>query len=130
LSRHSVLDVGEHDLEDLRRRLRDTRWAEPWPVQAWEAGTDQAELRRLVDVWLDGFDWRAQQQQIEELPWHRADIDGTPVAYLRFDAEQGGTGIPVVLTNGWPSTARNSWTSLDAWRRRRVSGAILPTPPP
>ena len=74
-------------------------------MEGWEAGTDQAELRRLVDVWLNGFDWRAQQQQIEELPWRQADIDGTPVAYLRFDAEQGGTGVPVLLTNGWPSTA-------------------------
>lgn len=101
----SPVDVSEHDLEDLRRRLRETRWAEPWPVQGWDAGTDQHELRRLVDVWLTEFDWRAQQQQIDALPWRHVDIDGTSVAYLHFDAEQGGAGVPVLLTNGWPSTA-------------------------
>ena len=101
----SPLEVSENDLDDLRRRLRATRWPEPWPVQGWDAGTDQDELRRLVDVWLNGFDWRVQQQRIDALPWRRSDIDGTSVAYLRFDPEPGGSGVPVLLTNGWPSTA-------------------------
>lgn len=93
------------DLEDLRRRLRATRWPEPWPETGWEAGTELAELRRLVAYWADGFDWEAEQRRIEALPWRSADLDGTPVAYLRFDAETPGSGLPIVLTNGWPSSA-------------------------
>ncbi|MDT7569501.1 MAG: hypothetical protein QOG76_8125, partial [Pseudonocardiales bacterium] len=46
-----VLTVSDADLDDLRARLRGTRWAKPWPVDAWEAGTDGDELRRLVDYW-------------------------------------------------------------------------------
>ncbi|MFJ2369317.1 epoxide hydrolase family protein [Microbacterium sp. NPDC087665] len=102
---HSPFPVTADDLTDLRRRLRDTRWPAAWPETTWEAGTDLTELRRLVDYWADDFDWAAQQEQIEALPWHWADIDGTPLAYLRFDAEPSGTGLPIVLTNGWPSTA-------------------------
>ena len=99
-----VIDVSERDVDDLRRRLRDTRWPPPWPSTSWEAGTDVGELRRLVDFWAYDFDWEAQQGLIEALPWHAADLGGTPVVYLRFDAEASG-GHPVVLTNGWPSTA-------------------------
>jgi pimeloyl-ACP methyl ester carboxylesterase len=58
----------------------------------------------LVRYWADHFDWEAQQRRIEALPWHAADLGGTPVRYLRFEAETPG-GLPVVLTNGWPSTA-------------------------
>ncbi len=96
-------DISTSDIDDLRRRLRDTRWPDPWPTAAWDAGTDHALLRRLVAVWAEDFDWAAQQQRIAALPWHRADIDGTAVTYLRFDAEGPG-GLPIVLTNGWPST--------------------------
>ena len=99
-----VIDVSGRDVDDLRSRLRDTRWPASWPATSWEAGTDLGELRRLVTYWADGFDWEAQQRRIEALPWHAADLGGTAVAYLRFDAEVPG-GLPVVLTNGWPSTA-------------------------
>ena len=98
------LDVSDADLDDLRDRIRRTRWAPEWPVAAWEAGTDQALLRRLAAVWADGFDWRAREREIRALPWAVADLDGTPVSYLRFDAERPGR-LPVILTNGWPSTA-------------------------
>ena len=99
-----VINVSSGDVEDLRRRLRDTRWPQPWPSTGWEAGTDLTELRRLVRFWADDFDWSAQQALIEALPWHAADLGGTLVSYLRFDAEVSG-GLPIVLTNGWPSSA-------------------------
>ncbi|HXH33753.1 MAG TPA: epoxide hydrolase [Plantibacter sp.] len=100
----SVIEVSDDERNDLRRRLHDTRWPEPWPLTSWEAGTDQQELRRLVTYWADEFDWSAQQRVISALPWHTADIGGTALRYLRFDAEARG-GIPIVLTNGWPSSA-------------------------
>jgi pimeloyl-ACP methyl ester carboxylesterase len=73
-------------------------------VIGWTAGTDQVELRRLVSYWADGFDWEAQQRRINELPWCSATISGTPVSYLRFDAE-APEALPIILTNGWPSTS-------------------------
>ncbi|MFJ9375997.1 epoxide hydrolase family protein [Streptomyces sp. NPDC101455] len=98
-----LLEVPDADLDDLRARLRGTRWAEPWPVAEWQAGTDAKELRRLTEYWADGYDWRAHETTINELPSQFAAIDGTTVHYLRFDAEREGA-LPLVLTNGWPST--------------------------
>lgn len=52
-----VLQVPDAELEELRSRLRRTRWAAPWPGQVqlgkggdWRAGTDEDKLRRLVSV--------------------------------------------------------------------------------
>ncbi len=98
-----MLEVPESDLDDLRARLRNTRWAEPWPMPAWRAGTDQETLKRLVEYWADGYDWRAQEAAINALPSRFADLDGTPVHYLRFDGERDDA-LPIVLTNGWPSS--------------------------
>lgn len=76
----------------------------PWPSTSWEAGTEHHELRRLVAYWSEEFDWEAQQYRIAALPWQTAHIGEAAITYLRFDAETEG-GLPVVLTNGWPSTA-------------------------
>lgn len=99
-----VLDVPAEDVADLRRRLRSTRWAAPWPEGGWRAGTDQDELRRLVEHWADGYDWYEQQRTINSLPSATSDVDGVPLHWFRFGGE-GDHPLPLVLTNGWPSTS-------------------------
>ena len=95
------LRVSAADVDDLRDRVRRTRWAPAWPVEGWLAGTDHETLRRLADRWANDFDWDARQREIDALPWRSVLLDGTPLSYLRFDAERPGR-IPIVLTNGWP----------------------------
>ncbi|RKT36560.1 pimeloyl-ACP methyl ester carboxylesterase [Microbacterium sp. AG1240] len=99
-----VSNVSAADVSELRDRLRNTRWAPRWPLDGWAAGTDEAELRRLVAYWADGYDWEAHEREINALPWAEVVLDGVPLRYLRFDAETVGA-LPVILTNGWPSTA-------------------------
>lgn len=98
------IQARQDDLDDLRDRIQRTRWAPAWPVEGWAAGTDQVVLRRLADHWVHGFDWNARQREIAELPWASVSLEGTPISYLRFDAERPGL-LPLVLTNGWPSSA-------------------------
>ncbi|WP_207400718.1 epoxide hydrolase family protein [Actinomadura roseirufa] len=99
----SLLTVPDAEVEELRTRLSRTRWPTPLPVGAWEAGTDTGELRRLVHHWATDYDWRVHEAAINALPSHLADIDGTPVHYLRYEGERPGA-LPIVLTNGWPSS--------------------------
>ncbi|QHC69524.1 epoxide hydrolase family protein [Rathayibacter sp. VKM Ac-2801] len=101
---HPVPAVTAEEWAELRERVRRTRWATEWPLEGWDAGTDQALLRRLARRWAEEFDWPAEERRMRELPWAQADLDGTPLAYLRFEAEAPGR-LPIVLTNGWPSSA-------------------------
>ncbi|MEU0413497.1 epoxide hydrolase family protein [Streptomyces griseorubiginosus] len=98
-----LIAVSDTELAELRTRLKGTRWPEPWPLDGWEAGTDTAELRRLAAYWADAYDWRTHEAAINALPSHFADLDGTPVHYLRFDGEHPDA-LPIVLTHGWPSS--------------------------
>ncbi|MEU4820793.1 epoxide hydrolase N-terminal domain-containing protein [Actinomadura sp. NPDC023710] len=56
-----VIAVPDADLDDLRSRLRRTRWPDLWPAPGWSAGTDPAALRRLTAYWADGYDWRTHE---------------------------------------------------------------------
>lgn len=98
-----MITVPDTELNELRSRLLNTRWPTPWPTTDWEPGTESGELRRLVTYWASEYDWRAHEATINALPSHLADIDGTPVHYLRFDGEHPDA-LPIVLTNGWPSS--------------------------
>ncbi len=92
--------VAESVLEDLRRRLRATRWPDPAPGQAWSQGTDLDYLRALTNYWVDGFDWRAQETRLNAYDQFTADIDGVSVHFVH----QRTGKPPLVLTHGWPST--------------------------
>jgi len=95
-----AIHIPDDELADLGRRLASTRWPRAWPEPPWEAGSDVATVRRLRDAWAS-FDWRACEAGLNALPQHIATIDGQCVHFLHF---RGGDALPVLLTNGWPST--------------------------
>jgi pimeloyl-ACP methyl ester carboxylesterase len=98
-----TIEVPDHDIADLRLRLSSTRWPRAWPVPAWSAGTDMSVLARLVDYWADGFDWRSHEGRLNAEPQRIATVSGQKVHFLHVRA-QDPAGLPLILTNGWPST--------------------------
>jgi pimeloyl-ACP methyl ester carboxylesterase len=95
--------VDDHVLADLRARIRSTRWPDPAPGAPWEQGTDLAELRRLLGYWADGFDWGAQERELNRFAHLRAELDGVRIHFVHERARRG-PGLPLILTHGWPST--------------------------
>ena len=54
----SSIDVAEAELDDLRDRLRRTRWPEAETVDDWSQGIPLAYVQELCAYWADGYDWR------------------------------------------------------------------------
>jgi pimeloyl-ACP methyl ester carboxylesterase len=99
-------------VDDLRRRLRETRWPDAPADAGWSAGTDLDALRDLVAYWADGFDWPAVEARLNELPRFTVRLGGgIGVHYVHARAGAGGHPLPLVLTHGWPDSF---------WRYSRV----------
>jgi pimeloyl-ACP methyl ester carboxylesterase len=98
-----VIDVPDAVLDDLRARIRNTRWPEPAPGPAWSQGTDLGYLRDLLAYWADGFDWRARERELNRYDHRMADVEGVSVHFVHHRAP-GGDRPALVLTHGWPST--------------------------
>jgi pimeloyl-ACP methyl ester carboxylesterase len=95
--------VSQDAVDDLRRRLAGTRWPTPIAAAGWAMGMDSAYLRWLVDQWLDHFDWRAVEADLNDYPQFMADIGPSPIHFVHLRGT-GPAPIPIVLTHGWPST--------------------------
>jgi pimeloyl-ACP methyl ester carboxylesterase len=98
-----AIAIDDQVLEDLRARIRTTRWPEPAPGEPWGQGTDLEYLQEVLAYWADGFDWRARERELNELSHFRADVDGVRIHFVHERAP-GGDGIPLILTHGWPSS--------------------------
>src|SRR5581483_10133756 len=97
-------------LEDLRARLRATRWPDAPEDAGWSLGTDLAHLRELVAYWADGFDWPAQEAALGRLPRFRVALGGLTIHFVHAraaapaGAEAAGNVLPLVLCHGWPDS--------------------------
>ncbi|MFJ2397948.1 epoxide hydrolase family protein [Streptomyces sp. NPDC087843] len=92
-------------LEDLRTRLRTTRWPDAPEDAGWTLGTDVAYLRELVAHWADGFDWPAQEAALALLPHFRIRLGGLGIHFVHARAvAPTGPVLPLVLSHGWPDS--------------------------
>jgi len=97
-----TVQVPDQVLSDLRARIRNTRWPPGAPGREWEQGTDLEYLKDLLGYWADGFDWRAQERELNRFKHFRAEIDGVAIHFVHERARRG-KGVPIILTHGWPS---------------------------
>jgi pimeloyl-ACP methyl ester carboxylesterase len=97
------IDIPQADLDDLRDRLARTRWPDPGPGDDWSRGVPVGYLRDLAGYWADGYDWRAQETALNEIPQFTTEVDGQ-VVHLFHARSPEPDALPLVLTHGWPST--------------------------
>ena len=93
-------------LDDLRARLRATRWPDAPEDAGWSLGTDLGHLRELVAYWADEFDWPAQEALLARLPRFRVRLGGLGIHFVhaRAAATPAGNALPLVLAHGWPDS--------------------------
>ena len=97
------IDIPRADLDDLKQRLRRTRWPNELPGTGWSRGVPLDYLKGLVAYWADGFDWRFQEAELNGLPQFMTTIDGQDIHFLHVSSPEPGA-LPLILTHGWPSS--------------------------
>jgi epoxide hydrolase len=110
------IEIPEAALDDLRDRLARTRWAEELPGETfragvptgpvapgWEYGVPLEYVKDAVEYWRDGYDWRAWEQKLNELPQFTTEIDGQDIHFLHVRSPEPDA-LPLILTHGWPNS--------------------------
>jgi pimeloyl-ACP methyl ester carboxylesterase len=98
-----LIAVDDEVLDDLDRRITATRWPPAAPGPAWAQGTDLVYLQDLLTYWHQGYDWRTEERRLNEFHQFRTTIDGVAIHFVHERAAEG-SGIPLLLLHGWPST--------------------------
>jgi len=97
------IEVPESELDDLRQRLRQTRWPDAETVDDWSQGIPLAYSRDLCDYWLQHYDWRACEESLNRFPQFRTEIDGLSIHFLHVRSPHADA-LPLVMTHGWPGS--------------------------
>ena len=98
-----TLAIPQADLDDLGRRLDQTRWPERETVSDWTQGTPLAELQALCGYWRAGYDWRKCEAKLNALGQYTTEIDGLDIHFIHVRSPHVDA-VPLVMTHGWPGS--------------------------
>jgi pimeloyl-ACP methyl ester carboxylesterase len=98
-----AISVDQPSLDELRQRLRQTRWPDEPADAGWTLGTNLAFMRTLVKYWLDAYEWRAQERSLNHLTQFKAEINGEDIHVFHSRSADRGA-IPLLLLHGWPDS--------------------------
>jgi pimeloyl-ACP methyl ester carboxylesterase len=97
------VDFSAAAIDDLRERLRRTRWPEPATAGGWTQGTPLAWVRELCRYWLEDYDFAAARERLNQFPQFRTAVDGLGICFVHVRSPHLGA-VPLLLTHGWPGS--------------------------
>lgn len=90
-------------LSDLADRLAHTRWPDAGTTADARQGPALPAIRRLVERWRNGYDWRSTQAMLNGWGSSRTVIDGLGIHFLHIRSPEANA-TPLLLTHGWPGS--------------------------
>jgi epoxide hydrolase len=115
------IEIPQADLDDLHARLARTRWPAALPGDGWETGVPVAWLRELAEYWRTGYDWRAAEALLNEIPQYATVIDGQRIHFLHARSPEPGA-LALLVTHGWPGSVVEFLDVLGPLTDPRASG--------
>jgi len=95
--------VGDDVLDDLRTRLRNTRWPEAEPVGDWSQGMPLKWIRDICSYWADEYDWRRREALLNRFQQFTTEIDGLSIHFMHVRSPHP-QAMPLIVTHGWPGS--------------------------
>ncbi|TDB75470.1 epoxide hydrolase family protein [Micromonospora sp. KC723] len=130
------IDIPQADLDDLTRRLANTRWPAPLGEGGWDRGVPVGYLRDLAEYWRTGYDWRAAEAELNRHPQFVTEIDGATVHFLHVRSPEPDAQ-PMIVTHGWPGAVAEFLDVIGPLTDPRAHGGdpadafhlVIPSPP-
>jgi pimeloyl-ACP methyl ester carboxylesterase len=99
----TVPTASQSALDDLRRRVADTRWPEKETVNDQSQGVQLATMQKLASYWAKEYDWRKCEKKLKALPHFVTNIDGLDIHFIHVRSKNPNA-LPMIVTHGWPGS--------------------------
>jgi microsomal epoxide hydrolase len=101
------IEVPEPTIESIRAKVRAYEWHE-MPRGAglegtWAYGANLDFMRDLCAYWVDGYDWRKWEAELNRFPQFRAHVEDVHIHFYK-EVGSGESPRPLVLSHGWPGS--------------------------
>jgi pimeloyl-ACP methyl ester carboxylesterase len=97
------VNFAEEQIDDLRRRIKATRWPTKELVDDRSQGVQLAALQELARYWTSDYDFGRFAERLNALPQFTTEIDGLEIHFIHVKSEHDDA-LPLIMTHGWPGS--------------------------
>ena len=97
------IKIPEAQLNDLKRRIKETRWPDKETVADDSQGVPLATLQELARYWGTDYDWRKVEAKLNSYPQFMTNIDGVDIHFIQVKSKERNA-LPIIITHGWPGS--------------------------
>ena len=95
--------IPQAQIDELRRRIKATRFPERETVDDFSQGVQLAKLQPLVEYWGTKYDWRKAEAKLNALPQFVTTIDGLDIHFIHVRSRHPNA-LPMLMPHGWPGS--------------------------
>jgi pimeloyl-ACP methyl ester carboxylesterase len=96
-------DMPQGAVDDLRRRIAETRWPQRETVPDQTQGVQLATIQALADYWDTDYDFSRVQSRLNAFPQYLTEIDGLDIHFIHVRSPHPNA-MPLIITHGWPGS--------------------------
>jgi pimeloyl-ACP methyl ester carboxylesterase len=98
------VNVPQAELDDLRGRIKATRWpSSPELVADQSQGVQLATAQAVAKYWSTDYDWRKCEAKLHGIPQFLTEIDGQEIHFIHVRSKHDNA-LPLIVTHGWPGS--------------------------
>ena len=97
------IDVADTTLRQIRERVAQYPWHEMPDDGGWDYGTNLDYLKQLCAYWVDEYDWRQHEADLNRFAHYRTEIDDIDLHFIH-EPGSGPTPMPLIISHGWPGS--------------------------
>ena len=90
-------------IDDLRSRLRLTRYPNAETVEDWSQGVPLSYQQELVDYWEGHYDHQRAPARLNKFANFKTEIDGLNIHFIHHRSRHT-SATPLLITHGWPGS--------------------------
>jgi pimeloyl-ACP methyl ester carboxylesterase len=98
-----TISISDATIRQTQERLRQATWPRRLGDGGWSLGISHDFMRVFADHWLNHFDWRKVEAELNAWPQYKTEIEGINLHFFHVPGE-GRAPRPLLLSHGWPGS--------------------------
>ncbi len=97
------IDIPQMEIDELKNRLKHTRWPEAETVDDWNQGVPLQYQKEICRYWLENYHWYDTQDRMNRFAQYKTIFDGVDIHFIHAKSSHDNAQ-PLIMTHGWPGS--------------------------
>jgi len=97
------VNVPQAKIDHILKKVREAEWPDRLDTDGWAYGANWDYMRALAKYWVEQFDWRKAEANLNRYPQFLAHVGDFDI-HCYYVKGRGPKPMPLILTHGWPGS--------------------------